>query len=139
MLVIVMISHSSGKVANEQFFVSCKKEMLTFVQFFSNLLYKLLHKENCTKIRISLLQLTKNCSFTTFLNWNTYSKWMLLASLDNSYDLCYSIANLARTPCRQAKVKNAETTTKEKLLKSIEDDGFFFAAVSSKTQLFQNQ
>ena len=64
---------------------------------------------------------------------------MLLASLDYSYDLCYSIANLAWTPCRQAKVKNAETTTKEKLLKSIEDDGFFFAAVSSKTQLFQNQ
>ena len=35
-------------------------------------------------------------------------------------------------------MKNAETT-KDKLLKSIEDDGFFAAAVSSKTQLFQNQ
>ena len=34
-------------------------------------------------------------------------------------------------------MKNAETT-KDKLLKSIEDDGFFAAAVSSKTQLFQN-
>ena len=35
-------------------------------------------------------------------------------------------------------MKNAETTKDSKLLKSIEDDGFFAAAVSSKTQLFQN-
>ena len=60
------------KVEFGQFCVDCNKEILTFQQIFFYLLGKLLHKENCGKVRISLLHSTQNYSTSTFLYKNTY-------------------------------------------------------------------
>ena len=54
------------KSKNEQFLSICKKEALPFEQLFTNLLKKSLHTKNCTKVRISFLQIEKNCSFVLF-------------------------------------------------------------------------
>ena len=61
-----------NKIAVEPFLINCNKDILSFVQLFSNLLNKLLNKKNCLKESIYLLQLTKNGSTEIFLQKNTY-------------------------------------------------------------------
>ena len=54
------------KVAFESFFENCKIEILSLVQLFFNLLNKLLHKINCFKEAIFILELAKICSKSNF-------------------------------------------------------------------------
>ena len=48
------------------FFANCKMKMASLKQFFSNLLNKLLHKINCFKEAIFILELAKKCSKSNF-------------------------------------------------------------------------
>ena len=60
------------KVAQDSFFSICKKKMPTLMQFFSNLLNKIIHKKKCTKMKISFLQSAKNYFYAIFLHKNTF-------------------------------------------------------------------
>ena len=60
------------KIAVEPFLINCNRDILSFVQLFSNLLNKLLNKKNYLKESIYQLQLTKNGATEIFLQKNTY-------------------------------------------------------------------
>ena len=62
----------SKKLRFEHFLGNCKIRIASLTQLFFNLLDKLLHKKNCVKEAIFILQLQNNVQDTTFRSKNTF-------------------------------------------------------------------
>ena len=67
-------------IAFDTIFVKCIKEMPSLTQLFFNLLYELLHNENCFKLEISSEQLTKIDTYAIFHINNTLLRKRIFAS-----------------------------------------------------------
>ena len=62
----------SKKLCFEHFLMNCKIKIASLAQFFFNLQDKLLHKINCVKEAIFILQLKNNVQNATFWSKNTF-------------------------------------------------------------------